>query len=159
MPTDPCVGAIHIYKEYKMDNIKIIYNDSDLFSKELNIGLHEYNKENCEFIRKKNNREIMNLSVYDKEKPIGGASGWIEFGWYYLDQLYISDEYRKKGIGSKIIKELERISRNKDCMGIKTETWSFQAKEFYEKQGFTIYGELNDCPPGAVEYYLCLWIK
>ena len=35
-----------------------------------------------------------------------------------------------------------------------TDTFDFQAKDFYLKQGYTIFGELADCPPGHTRFYL-----
>lgn len=30
------------------------------------------------------------------------------------------------------------------CIRIRTETWSFKARGFYEKMAFSVYGELTD---------------
>jgi GNAT superfamily N-acetyltransferase len=139
--------------------MKYVENDSDLFADELGLNLHQYNRENCDYINRNsdgehNNKKVINIAVYDEDKLIGGASGWFQFSWYYLDQIWIQKDYRKSGVGSELIKRIEQICRKKDCIGIKTETWSFQARGFYEKQGFEVYAELKDFPPGAVEYYL-----
>lgn len=34
------------------------------------------------------------------------------------------------------------------------ETWDFQAKGFYEKNGYTVFAEIKDCPPGTICYFL-----
>ena len=38
--------------------------------------------------------------------------------------------------------------------GIRMETWDFQAKGFYEKNGYSVFAEIKDCPPGTIDYYL-----
>lgn len=38
--------------------------------------------------------------------------------------------------------------------GIRMETWDFQARGFYEKNGYNVFGEIKDCPPGTICYFL-----
>ena len=33
-------------------------------------------------------------------------------------------------------------------------TWDFQAKEFYEKLGYEVFGKIKDCPPDTIHYDL-----
>jgi hypothetical protein len=33
-------------------------------------------------------------------------------------------------------------------------TYSFQARPFYERAGYRVFGELPDHPPGQTKYYL-----
>jgi hypothetical protein len=40
------------------------------------------------------------------------------------------------------------------CIGIYLDTYSFQARPFYERQGYTVFGVLADMPPGGAKYYL-----
>jgi hypothetical protein len=35
-----------------------------------------------------------------------------------------------------------------------TDTFDFQAKDFYLKQGYEIFGVLKDCPSGHKRYYM-----
>ena len=100
-----------------------------------------------------NDKKIINFAVYDSSKLIGGASGWIQYQWYFLYHLWINEKYRKHKIGTKIIKKIERVAKENKCIGIRTETWSFQARGFYEKNDFVVYTELKDCPPGVTEYF------
>ena len=142
-----------------MTEIKIVKNNYDKFEETLGSNLHKFNKENCKYINEHsdnehNNKMIVNFSIYDKGELIGGASGWIQYQWYFLDQLWINERYRKQRIGSKVINKIEKVSKENQCIGIRTETWSFQAKGFYEKNGFEVFAELNDCPPGVIEYFL-----
>lgn len=143
----------------KMDKIAISINKEESFVEKLGYNLHRYNQDNCQFIKnnsnnKHNHKEIINFSVDVNGYLAGGASGKIEFGWYHLDQLWLDVNYRMSGIGSEIIKKIEQLARDKNCFGIKTETWSFQAKGFYEKNGFLVYAQLEDFPPGSTEYHL-----
>lgn len=139
--------------------IKYVKNDSADFEAQLGINLHKYNQENCEYIRnnsteKSNNKTVYNIAVYDNDILIGGFTGWSKLGWYYLDQLWIEKSYRKHKIGSKLMEEISSFAISNNCVGIITETWSFQAKDFYIKNGFEIYASLDNFPPGATVYFL-----
>ena len=34
------------------------------------------------------------------------------------------------------------------------ETWDFQARGFYEKNGYIVFAEIKNCPPRTIDYYL-----
>lgn len=129
------------------------------FEKIIGIKLHKFNRENCEWILK-NTQEIStktnyhNFGAYDNDKLIGGAVGYISWKWYFLDKLWIDEKYRKSGIGTKIINKIEEYAKENNLLGVRMETWSFQARGFYEKMGYNVYATFEDCPPGTIDYFL-----
>lgn len=34
------------------------------------------------------------------------------------------------------------------------ETWDFQARNFYEKNGYKDFAQIEDCPPNTIDYFL-----
>ena len=129
------------------------------FEKVIGTKLHKFNRENCEWIlanTKENptDTNYCNFAVYDSGKVIGGAVGYIAWKWYFLDKLWIEEEHRKSGIGTKIINEIEKYAIENNLLGVRMETWSFQAREFYEKMGDKGYAPCEDCPPGTLAYFL-----
>lgn len=72
----------------------------------------------------------------------------------YVDILWIDDAYRKQGLGSKLLKEIERIAVEENCTLIHLDTFDFQAKDFYIKHGYEVFGVLEDCPKEHCRYYL-----
>lgn len=72
----------------------------------------------------------------------------------YIDTLWVDETYRGKGLGTKLLEEFERTAKTKGCYLIHLDTFDFQAKEFYEKQGYRVYGILEDCPKEHCRYYL-----
>ena len=48
----------------------------------------------------------------------------------------------------------ERFAKEKGFAYIRTETTDFQAKPFYEKLGYRVFGELTDYPKGHTTYCL-----
>lgn len=139
--------------------IEIRKNNEEKFDKIIKTNLHNFNRNHCEWIRK--NTEILpskrnynNFCVYDGEKLVGGAIGIIRFGWYFLEELWLESKYRGNDLGTKLIDQIEECARENDCLGVRLNTWSFQALGFYEKMGYIVYATFEDCPPGTVDYYL-----
>ena len=52
------------------------------------------------------------------------------------------------------ILEVRATAKAKKLSQLRTETLDFQAKPFYQKQGFEVYGELQDTPKGHTTYFL-----
>jgi hypothetical protein len=48
--------------------------------------------------------------------------------------------------------EAEAVQRG--CRAVALDTFSFQARGFYERLGYSVFGVLNDCPPGHSRFYL-----
>ncbi|WML32976.1 GNAT family N-acetyltransferase [Clostridium sp. OS1-26] len=72
----------------------------------------------------------------------------------YIDVLWIKEENRKDGLGSKLLKEVEKIAKDKGCHLIHLDTFDFQAKDFYIKHGYEVFGILDECPQGHKRYYM-----
>lgn len=72
----------------------------------------------------------------------------------YIDILWVDERYRKHGFGSQLLKEIEKIALEEDCTLIHLDTFDFQAKDFYLKHGYEVFGTLEDCPEGHCRYYL-----
>ncbi len=139
-----------------------IKNENDIkFKKIINTRLRKNNMKKCSWF-KDNISEDINISsvknnnflAFDNDKLIGGAIGFVEYNWYFLDLLYIDEEYRNRNIGTNLIKEIEKFALKEHLTGVRMETWNFQAKGFYEKNGYSVFGEIKDCPPGTIDYHL-----
>ncbi|EPS52323.1 acetyltransferase [Clostridium botulinum A1 str. CFSAN002368] len=76
----------------------------------------------------------------------------------YIDVLWIKEEYRKDGLGTKLLKEVEKIAKEKDCHLIHLDTFDFQAKDFYIKHGYEIFGILDQCPENHKRYFMKKYI-
>lgn len=95
-----------------------------------------------------------NFLAFDDDKLVGGAIGFVQYNWYFLDLLYIDEEYRGQDIGTFLLKQIEIFAKKENLTGVRMETWNFQARGFYEKNGYAVWAEIKDCPPGTIDYYL-----
>ena len=91
---------------------------------------------------------------------IGGCiAEAYEYHWsrMFLNTLWVDERYRHHGIGSMIIREVERIARDKDCRVITLGTASYMARPFYEKHGFTVFTTLRKAN-GYISYSLVKYL-
>ena len=77
----------------------------------------------------------------------------------YIDSLWVDIKYRGNGLGARLLAEIEKTAKAKGCYLIHLDTFDFQAKEFYEKQGYAVFGVLENCPKGHCRYYFTKKLK
>ena len=90
----------------------------------------------------------------DEGKIIGGIRAAAYWNYCIIELLWLADETRGKGIGSALMEKAESYAIKRGFEYMRTETLSFQAKPFYEKLGYHVYGELPDHPKGHTTYCL-----
>ena len=73
--------------------------------------------------------------------------------WLEIEYLYVSDDLRGHGIGSKILKMAERESKERGCKYSFVDTFNFQAPKFYEKHGYKEVFALKKYPYTGERYY------
>lgn len=97
------------------------------------------------------------LDIYlrnTQNQVVGGLMGGTYWSWLSIDELWIEKAWRGQGVGSKLIQLAEEEALNRKCRKSQVKTWSFQAKEFYIKQGYQVTGKLEDYPEGMTFYWL-----
>ena len=85
---------------------------------------------------------------------IGGLLGHLRWRWVYVAKLWLPDELRGRGVGTRVMKEVESYARRRDCLGIYLDTFEYQALPFYEKLGYVQFGVLEGYPPGYRQFHL-----
>lgn len=53
-----------------------------------------------------------------------------------------------------LLQYVERIAKDQQCHIAHLDTFDFQAKDFYLKQGYSIFGTLENAPKGHCWYYM-----
>jgi GNAT superfamily N-acetyltransferase len=86
---------------------------------------------------------------------MGGLVGELRPGWkwLYIAMRWIAAPYRLQRIGERLMRAAEREARQQGCEYAAVDTISFQARGFYEKQGYTVWGVQEDYPPGHCRFY------
>jgi GNAT superfamily N-acetyltransferase len=95
------------------------------------------------------------IFIRDKEnKAIGGVIGQFFGGWMYISLFWIDESLRNKGYGTKLLKMIENEAIKIGCKYAHTDTYSFEAKPFYEKNGYKLFATLENYPEGHSKYFL-----
>ena len=84
----------------------------------------------------------------DDGNVIAGLLGGTYWGWMYVDILWVDEKFRRRGIGSHLLKAAEAEALRRGCHHVHLDTMSWQAPGFYQKHGYTVIGELPDIPAG-----------
>ena len=85
---------------------------------------------------------------------LGGLMGELWGGWLYVRILWVAEDARGRGNGTRLLRTAEEYAIERGCVAATLETMSFQARPFYEKLGYEVFAALEDLPPGHTKYYL-----
>lgn len=87
-------------------------------------------------------------------KVVGGLLGDMWGGWLHIGYLWVHKAMRGQGYGGQLLHAAEAEARAHGCRAVKLDTFSFQARPFYERHGYAVFAELQDFPTGHAFYYL-----
>ncbi len=114
-------------------------------------GLFAYNRkyapdeQNC----------ALNVFLRDEAGEIaGGLLGETFWGWLYVSILWVDERARGQGFGARLMAAAEEEAVRRGCRHAYLDTLTFQARPFYEKLGYRLFGVLEDLPPGFTRYFL-----
>ena len=100
--------------------------------------------------------ELICKKILDKDgNIIAGCVGYIyQWGCLYIDALWVDEKYRKQELGSNLLQIVEKIGLDSGCHLSYLDTGDFQAKPFYLKHGYTVFGTIKEHPIGHEDYAL-----
>ena len=88
------------------------------------------------------------------EEIVGGVIGATHWEWFYINLMWLKEEFGGRGYGQRLLTLAEAEARQQGAKYAYLETFSFQAPGFYKKYGYEVYGELNDFPQGHKRFFL-----
>ncbi len=77
--------------------------------------------------------------------------------WLEISIIWVGERLRHQGLGRQLMERAEREAVQRKCRFARLATGNFQAPAFYQKLGYTLYGTLDNCPPGETVFYF--WKK
>ncbi|MDR2569045.1 MAG: GNAT family N-acetyltransferase [Oscillospiraceae bacterium] len=85
-----------------------------------------------------------NVVAEENGVVVGFASGLTDHKWFFLSDLWVSEEYRRQGLGTKLLSMLEDSIKTVGIEHIYTWTSGFINPKFYEKQGYYSFTVFED---------------
>lgn len=101
------------------------------------------------------NYQPFNFVAKEDNKVIGIITGHSYYKEVHIGDLIVLEEYRSRGIGSKLVQAVLDYYKDKEFENINLTTYGFQALEFYKKCGFEIeFIRENKENPKLTKYFL-----
>ncbi len=102
-------------------------------------------------------RDVRPLSVYLRNgdgKMVGGLTAKTYWNWLHVEFLWVDAAMRETGLGTKILSLAEEEAVNRGCNAVMLDTFSFQARGFYEKLGYRVFGQLEGYSGKHQRFYM-----
>lgn len=101
------------------------------------------------------NPVYMNYVIKKNDLVIAGINATLyHWGILFVSELFVIAKFRGQCLGSRLLLYVETEALKLGGTLSHCDTFDFQAKDFYLKKGYRIFGVLEDCPPGHQRYYL-----
>jgi GNAT superfamily N-acetyltransferase len=84
----------------------------------------------------------------DGRRIVAGLCGNTWGGCLEIRQLWVEEELRGRGLGTRLLLTAEQEARRRGCRQVLLATFTFQAPTFYAKHGFEVVAVLDDHPLG-----------
>jgi len=115
-------------------------------------GLKKFNEEQSGIADRRPLAVI--LKDPDSGETLGGAIGRTSLGLLFLDLFFLPQTLRGSGLGTQILRLFEDEGRRRGCRSAVLYTISFQAPEFYARNGWQKFGEIPCDPPGTSRIFM-----
>ena len=102
-------------------------------------------------------REARPLAVLVRDegaRVVGGLWGWTAYGWLSIELLFLPPDLRGLDLGREVMRRAEDEARRRGCHGVWLDTFGFQARGFYERLGYAVFGQLDRYPDGFTRYFM-----
>ena len=100
------------------------------------------------------------IGIEDGGRLIAGLDACITaFKILYVSTVFVDEKYRRKGIGARLIREMEKRAAAMGVNTVRLDTFNWQGKEFYEALGYQCAGHYENPEDGYSEYFFLKRIR
>ena len=94
------------------------------------------------------------IGIEEDGKLVAGLDACITaFKILYVSTVFVDEEYRRKGYGTRLIREMEKRAAAMGVNTIRLDTFNWQGKDFYEAMGYKAAGHYENAEDGYAEYF------
>lgn len=139
--------------DYNAVNIEFIDSPSSEQIKELSNEFLSFSKSKLPDLPPESEDKIFMVNARSETGELqGGILANCYWNGLEIDTLWVSDEQRGKGLGSELLTKAEEFGIENGAVISYLKT--MEAKVFYEKLGYEVYGVLEDRPIGTLLYHM-----
>ena len=99
-------------------------------------------------------RTLSVKALDDSGELIGGVAGWTWGGLCGLEMMWVREDCRHQGWGSRILGAAEQEARRRGCVRAVVSSFTFQAPGFYRRHGYRETGRTLGIPGGHDDVHL-----
>jgi GNAT superfamily N-acetyltransferase len=136
----------------------VLEAEDKAFAEFLHNRIRAFNNENSPFhqaARQPGAIRSLNLILKDASGAVaGGLAATMYWDWLEIEDFFVPPEARGQGLGGRLLRQAEYMAFEQGYMRVHLTTYEFQARRFYEKQGYRVVGTLEDYPPGSAYYWM-----
>jgi len=118
--------------------------DRDITKKELDDIYDDFKKIELQDGVPPNNQVRHQFIAEENNIVIGFVSGLTNHKWFYLSDMWVHEDYRRQGLGARLLNMLEEKVKSIGMEHIWTWTTGFINPKFYESQGYKIFTIFDD---------------
>ncbi|MEM9659810.1 MAG: GNAT family N-acetyltransferase [Planctomycetota bacterium] len=96
----------------------------------------------------------LNLVIRQNGNVIAGLKSVAGWDWMYVQILWVHTDFRRQGLGGRLLQEAEQTARGRGCVGSCLSSFSFQAPEFYRARGYRAFGQIEEYPSDQTLFFL-----
>jgi len=97
----------------------------------------------------------LSVRVTDTEgELVGGLTAWVWGSCCAIDMLWVREDQRHAGWGSKLLRAAEKESARRGCTEVIVSSFTFQAPDFYRGHGYRETGRTEGIPGGNQDVHL-----
>ena len=97
---------------------------------------------------------VVQIGIKENGKIIAGLDACMTaFKILYVSTLFVEEEYRRQGYGTKLMQEMEKRAKEFGANMIRLDTFNWQGKEFYSAIGYEMVGSYENILEGYSEHF------
>jgi GNAT superfamily N-acetyltransferase len=85
---------------------------------------------------------------------LGGLWAQSRWGAFHVDMIVVPEALRGAGVGTDLMARAEAEARSRGCHLMWLDTYAFQARPFYERLGFEVFGEMDGPAPFYPRWFM-----
>lgn len=107
-----------------------------------------------------NRKPFVAIARGPEGEVVGGLTGFFHWRWLYIQQLWVAELARSRGLGRKLLLAAEEKAKESASLGLYVDTFEEKNRDFYFASGFEQVGVISNFPrEGASRYFLAKPLK
>lgn len=97
---------------------------------------------------------VVQIGIEEDGRLVAGLDACMTaFRILYVSTFFVDEACRRKGYGTRLIREMEKRAVALGANLIRLDTFDFQGKAFYEAMGYEVVGSYESREDGYSEYF------